>query len=117
MPSARNFALPPAASYWASGAMDDANGLVLYQPTRALFSIYLAPGTDPAVPSIHDFRARLTHVCDGFPVPGALAVLGAAAINFYVVFTEQFDPVEHRDRDEPSRPLPPWDDPDDPIPF
>lgn len=84
--------------------MDDANALMLHQPTHALFSIYLAPGTDPAAPSIFDFRARLCHVCDGFPVPADLATLGAAAINGFALFTERFDPLECATETNPIAP-------------
>jgi hypothetical protein len=47
-------------------------------------------------------------VCDGFPVPGDLAALAAAAITGFAFLTARFCPVELRDR-EPYRPVPSHD--------
>jgi hypothetical protein len=49
--------------------VDDAPALMMHQPSRAVFSITVADGMDPAAPSIYQLRARLAHVCDGQPVP------------------------------------------------
>ena len=58
------------------------------QSTRALFSIYFAEDTNAATASIYQFRARLAHICDGFPVPADLAALAASAINAFAFMTE-----------------------------
>jgi hypothetical protein len=92
---------------------------MFHEPTRALFSIYPAPGTDPAAMNIYQVRARLVHVCDGFPVPSNIAALGACAINAFACMTEQVEFVETLER-KPLRPLLPAqrrDTPDDDIPF
>src|SRR5271170_6021868 len=63
---------------WRDWTIDDDQEISFHQPTRAVFSIYPAPdATDLASISIYQFRARLTHVCDGFPVPDDLATLAA----------------------------------------
>ena len=69
-----------------------------HHPTRAVFSIYPAPdATDLASISIYQFRARLTHVCDGFPMPDDLATLAASAIiAFAYKNTAAIRPVELR---------------------
>jgi hypothetical protein len=58
---------------------------MLHEPTRAVFSIFTAPGIDPASATIDDLRARLTHVCDGHPIPDKLHNLAAAAIDAFWV--------------------------------
>jgi len=50
---------------WSELDIDDDHALMMHEPTRAIFSIYLAGGTDTAAPSIYQLRARLAHVCDG----------------------------------------------------
>jgi hypothetical protein len=96
--------------------IDSDHALMLHQPTRALFSIYPAPGTDPDNISAYDLRARLSHVCDGFPVPDNVAALGAQAINAFLFITD-LPVIEVRDEDQPTRLAPPPFPDDDPIPF
>jgi hypothetical protein len=70
---------------------------MFHQPTRAAFSIYPAPGSDLATLSLHQIRARLSHVCDGFPVPDDLPALAASAIiAFAYMNTASICPVELR---------------------
>jgi hypothetical protein len=94
------FHLDPTASgafVWSEWQIDDDHELIFHQPTRAAFSIYPAPGTDLAILSLHQFRARLAHVCDGFPVPGNLGELAASAIiAFAYMNTASICPVELR---------------------
>jgi hypothetical protein len=74
----------PGGFVWGDWQIDDAAEVSFHHPTRAVFSIYPAPdATDLASISIYQFRARLTHVCDGFPVPEDLAALAASAINSF----------------------------------
>jgi hypothetical protein len=48
-------------------------------------------------PSIYQFRARLSHVCDGFPVPDNLPTLAASAIiAFAYKNTASIIPIELR---------------------
>jgi hypothetical protein len=75
------------------------------QPTRALFSIYFAEDTDAATASIYQFRARLAHICDGFPVPADLAALAASAINAFAFMTERLRPVELQITDDEEIPF------------
>ena len=84
----------PGSFRWSEWEIDDDHALMQHRPTRALFSIYLAPGTDPAAVSLYQLRARLAHVCDGYPVPGGLAALGASAINAFALMTERLQVVE-----------------------
>jgi hypothetical protein len=54
------FRLEPAGSgsfRWSEWQIDDEHGLMFHEPSRALFSIYPAPGTDPAAMSIYQLRA------------------------------------------------------------
>jgi hypothetical protein len=71
---------------------------MFHEPSRAVFSIYPAPeATDLASISLCQFRARLTHVCDGFPIPDDLARLAASAIiAFAYMNTVSICPVELR---------------------
>src|ERR1700730_6817442 len=84
----------PSSFTWGEWQIDDAHALMMHEPSRAVFSITVADGTDPAAPSIYQLRARLTHVCDGQPVPPNLAALGAAAINAFACMTERVHIIE-----------------------
>ena len=95
----------PGSFRWNEWQIDDDHALMLHHPTRALFSIYPAPGTDPAAMSIYQLRARLTHVCDGFPVPAALAPLAASAINAFACMTERLRCVELQAGDDEEIPF------------
>lgn len=75
---------------------------MMHVPTRAVFSIYLADGADPAAPSLSELRARLAHICDGHAIPGDLADLGARAIDAFACMTERVRLAEHPDRDDQS---------------
>ena len=95
------FRLEPASTgsfIWRDWQIDDATEVSFHHPTRAVFSIYPASdATDLASISIYQFRARLTHVCDGFPVPDDLAALAASAIMaFAYKNTVAICPVELR---------------------
>jgi hypothetical protein len=81
--------------------IDAEHALMLHRPTHALFSIYLAHGTNTPVPSVYQLRARLCHVCDGFPVPGELAALATAAINGFAIFTQRMTFAELQIDDTP----------------
>jgi hypothetical protein len=79
---------------WRDWQIDDEHELSFHVPTRAVFSMSPAPdATDLATISIYQMRARLIHVCDGFPVPDALPTLAASAMiafaykNGFVKFT------------------------------
>jgi hypothetical protein len=60
---------------WGEWQIDDDHALMMHEPTRAVFSIYLADGTAPAAPSVYQLRARLAHVFDGQPVPATFRPL------------------------------------------
>ncbi len=90
---------------WGEWSINDRHALMMHGPTRAVFLIYLAADADPALPSIYQLRACLSHVCDGQPVPDGLAILGAQAINAYACWTERLEFIEWQSR------------PDDEIPF
>jgi hypothetical protein len=45
-------------------------------------------------------RARLCHVCDGYPVPADLPSLGAAAINAFACMTRRVRFVEDDELDD-----------------
>jgi len=95
------FGLDPTGTgsfIWRDWTIDDDQETSFHQPTRAVFSIYPAPdATDLASISIYQFRARLMHVCDGFPVPDDLATLAASAIiAFAYKNTAAIRPVELR---------------------
>jgi hypothetical protein len=77
----------PGSFTWSEWQIDDDHALMMHEPTRAVFSIYLADGTAPAAPSVYQLRARLAHVCDGQPVPPNLPALGASAINAFACMT------------------------------
>jgi hypothetical protein len=85
--------------------IDDGHALMLHQPTRTLFSIYLVPGTDPAAMSIYHLRARLIHVCDGFPVPTGLALLAASALTAFGFMTARLSFVELEGSDDEEIPF------------
>jgi hypothetical protein len=90
---------PDGGSFvWSDWQIDDDHELSFHHPTRALFSIYPAPDAiDIASISIFQFRARLVHVCDGFPVPDNLPTLAASAIiAFAYKNTAAYRPVELR---------------------
>jgi hypothetical protein len=95
----------PGIFKWGEWQIDDDHALMLHRPTRALFSIHIAPGIDPATVSIYQLRARLTHVCDGFPVPADLATLAASAINAFACMTERLCPVEMQMADDEEIPF------------
>jgi hypothetical protein len=96
--------------------IDDDHALMFHQPTRALFSVNPTTPTlsgDPESISLYDLRARLIHMCDGFPIPENLAALGAKAINAFACMTERVeitDPAPHRPTRKPLLT-------DDDIPF
>jgi hypothetical protein len=95
------FRLDPTGSgtfTWSEWQVDDDHELIFHKPTRAVFSMYPAPdATDMATLSIWQMRARLMHVCDGFPVPGNLAELATSAIiAFAYMNTASICPVELR---------------------
>ena len=94
--------------------IDADHSLTLHQPTRALFAIYPAPGTDPDKISVYDLRSRLCHVCNAYPVPSNLAALGAQAINAFVLLTDLPFLDFHDAEAEHSTPKPPTKDD---IPF
>jgi hypothetical protein len=82
---------------WSEWQIDDDHDLAFHQPTKAVFSIYPAADTaDLATISIFQIRARLAHVCDGFPVPAELPELAASAIIAFAYMTLQLRPVELR---------------------
>jgi hypothetical protein len=94
------YSLDPTGSgsfTWSEWQIDDAHDLAFHQPTRAVFHVYpAADSADLATLSIFQIRARLAHVCDGFPVPPDLPALAAAAIIAFAYKTLQFLPVELR---------------------
>jgi hypothetical protein len=51
----------PGSFKWDEWQIDDEHVMMFHEPTRALFSIYPAPGTDPAAMNIYQVRARLVH--------------------------------------------------------
>lgn len=95
----------PGSFRWSEWQIDDDHALMFHQPTRALFSIYPAPGTDPETISIYQLRARLTHVCDGYPVPADLSTFAASAINAFACMTERLRCVELRVADDEEIPF------------
>jgi hypothetical protein len=48
---------------------------MLHRPSRLLFEIYLRRSADAARLSMFDLVACLVHVCDGYEVPAAVALL------------------------------------------
>jgi hypothetical protein len=77
--------------YEHSGGMD----LMLHVPTRALFHLYperRTLGGRRVIPRFDksDMRARLVHVCDGFPMPqpDEITALGRAAILWFIDWNE-----------------------------
>jgi hypothetical protein len=58
----------------------DRQNVIMHTPTRLLFSIYLEPGAVAEKATLFQFRARLSHVCDGFPVPARLSAIASEAI-------------------------------------
>jgi hypothetical protein len=94
----------PGSFTWGEWQIDDDHALIMHEPTRAVFSIYLADGTAPAAPpSVYQLRARLAHVCDGQPVPPNLPALGASAINAFACMTERVHIVEMQPRRSTGR--------------
>jgi hypothetical protein len=106
----------PGGFVWGDWQIDDGHALMMHRPTNALFSVYPATPTisgDPESICLYDLRARLIHVCDGFPIPENLAQLGASAINAYACWTERITLI----RSGPTRPTPRQPLADDDIPF
>ena len=77
----------PNAYGFRDWRIDRENAMILHEPTRALFLIYLEHGAVPEQTSISQLRAKLSHVCDGFPVPDDLAALGSEAIYMFAYQT------------------------------
>ena len=94
-------------------AIDDDHALMMHQPTRLIFSIYLADDADSAAASIYQLRSRLTHACDGQPIAANIAALGACAINAFACLTERVEITDPT----PHRPIPKPLLADDDIPF
>jgi hypothetical protein len=46
----------PGSFTWGEWQIDDDHALMMHEPTRAVFSIYLADGTAPAAPSVYQLR-------------------------------------------------------------
>jgi len=67
--------------------VDRENVMIMHEPTRVLFSIYLESGAIPKQASISQLRARFSHVCDGFPVPDHLAALASEAVFMFAYQT------------------------------
>lgn len=95
----------PGSFRWGEWEIDDNHALMRHRPTRALFSIYLSPGTDPAAVSLYQLRARLAHVCDGYPVPGGLPALAGSAINAFALMTERLRVVELQSKEDEDIPF------------
>jgi hypothetical protein len=79
--------------------IDDANALMRHRWTGVIFSIYIAPSSD-SVPSLHQLRARIAHICDG--MPDNLPELAGAAMFGYVCMTNRvefaaLDPADDED--------------------
>ena len=85
--------------------IDDDHALMRTYPRALFISIYFAEDTDAATASIYQFRARLAHICDGFPVPADLAALAASAINAFAFMTERLRPVELQITDDEEIPF------------
>jgi hypothetical protein len=82
--------------WWRDWIIDDPPATMMYKPTNAVFAIYLDPNADPANASIYQYRVRLVHVCDGFPVPANLAELAGDAIHAFGRMSDRIPPVEFR---------------------
>jgi hypothetical protein len=62
---------------------------MMHEPSRAVFSIYRAPGADAAALSMYQLRARLAHVCDGFPVHADIDAVAASATDAFAFMTDE----------------------------